>query len=336
MTEALDAWLRELPKAELHVHLEGTVTAAALARIAARNGMDLGSRDPFDCRDFASFLEAFVRAVRCLRRPQDLAEIATDYLGRAAGQGIRHVEFMFSPASLRLFAPELDLEATIREIYAACCQAQSAVGVSALLLLDLVRNLGEDAALQDLALALRCRGLGVVGIGLGGDERRFAAAGFARVFDKARAAGLHRTVHAGEAAGPQSVVDAATLLHAERIGHGVAAQGERAVLRMLKERGVAIDACLTSNFVTGAVPAREQHPLAEFIKSGIITTLSSDDPSFFHTSLVEEYAKAAAMGLRQLELAQVARNGFAASFATPARKRVLVDELDAYVRRRPA
>ncbi|MBC5824470.1 MAG: adenosine deaminase [Candidatus Eremiobacteraeota bacterium] len=327
----LGDWIGGLPKAELHVHLEGTITKPTLERIVRRNGMEFPAGDPFHCVDFASFLEAFVRVVRCLQQPVDFVEIVGDYLKRAADQGVKHVELMFSPATQRIYAPGLDLEAMIAAVHGVCAQADAAHGISSLLIVDVVRNLGEEAAGADLELALRCRKYGVAGIGLGGDERRFPAAPYAPIFQLARSEGLRRTAHAGEAAGAQSIVDAVTLLHAERIGHGVAAAGRPDVIALLKDRAVAIDACITSNSITGAVAPTDAHPLDQFLRSGLTATLSTDDPTFFRTSVIAEYQAAAGMGLRIDQLGEIARNGFRASFAAPERKLKWLTELDSYL-----
>jgi adenosine deaminase len=329
----LSGWIRALPKAELHVHLEGTTTPQAYARIAQRNGIEVPA-DPasvFQCSDFESFLQAFVRVVKALRTPQDFAEIAADYLAKCAADGVRHVEFFLSPATLRYFYQEIDVEAVVAAIHDERQRARTTHGISSLLIFDMVRNLGEDAALADLDLALRCRDYGVVGIGLGGDERKYPAWAFHKAFDRAERLGFRRTAHAGEADGAQSIVDAIELLHAERIGHAVAAAGEADVLSLMRARNVAVDACLTSNQVTGAWTGQGTHPLSEFLEAGINVAISSDDPSFFRTSLPAEFERAGSQGLSRDELARLARNSFTASFATEEEKRIWSQELDAYL-----
>ncbi len=329
----LSSWIRALPKAELHVHLEGTTTPQAYARIARRNGLEVPAEpsSAYGCSDFPSFLDAFVRVVKALRAPVDFAEIAADYLAKSAADGVRHVEFFLSPATLRYFSPTIDVEAVVAAIHEERQRAQSKLGVSSLLIFDMVRNLGEDAALADIDLALRCKEYGVIGIGLGGDERKFPGWGFHKAFDRAERLGLRRTAHAGEADGPQSIVDAIEVLHAERIGHAVAAAGEEAVLSLIRERGVAVDACPTSNEVTGAWSGQVAHPLHQFLQSGINVALSSDDPAFFGVSLPGEFERAAKAGLGRDEMAQLARNSFTASFAADKEKRNWLEELDAFL-----
>jgi adenosine deaminase len=323
-------WIRRLPKAELHVHLEGTISRDAYQRICRRNRIETATDIDalFTCRDFESFLHSFLKVVRILRHPVDFAELAYDYLKRSAANGVRHVELFLSPATQRKFVPALDLDQQVRAVAEACARAEYDFGISSLLIFDMVRNLGEAEAFADLELAQRCRAYRVVGVGLGGDERNYPARDFRAAFGRAKEMGLRRTVHAGEAAGKESVVDAVELLHAERIGHGVSARGNRDVMELLRANGVAVDTCPTSNVVTGAVRHINAHPLYEFLGEGLTVTLSSDDPAFFGASLVDEYERLAGQGFPRVELANIARNGFKASFASPERKRAWLAEVD--------
>lgn len=331
MSGDVTAFARNIPKAELHVHLEGTITPSAYVRVAERNGVATTEvESPFVCDDFQSFLECFLRVVRVLRQPEDFAELAYDYLARCAVANVRHVEFFLSPATQRKFVPALDLEAMVRAVSAATERAREDYGVSSLLIFDMVRNLGEASAMKDIDLALRCKHSGVVGIGLGGDERNFPARDFQNAFARANEAGFRRTVHAGEAAGAESIVDAVRLLGAQRIGHGVAARGNPDVLTLLRDREVAIDACPTSNRVTRAIAPGETHPLREFLDAGLAVTLNSDDPAFFNTSISAEYANAAALGCGVREIAAIARSSFACSFLPERDKQQLVAQVDAY------
>jgi adenosine deaminase len=319
----------------LHVHLEGTMLPQSYARIARRNGVDV-SDDPdalYRCNDFKSFLVCFLTVVNALRTPRDFAELTSEYLARAAADGVRHVELFVSPATQRKFVPDLDFNAVIRSINDAGVQAKRELDISSLLIIDMVRNLGKDEALRDVALAHSCKQYGVIGVGLGGDEARFPARDFQRAFAQARERGLRRTAHAGEAAGAQSIIDAVELLQAERIGHGVAARGRAEVQALLRDRGVTIDACPTSNEFTGAVAAGDVHPLTEWIAAGVSVSLSSDDPAFFGASVSDEYMKAASLGLDRRALAAIAKNGFAASFAGGENVQKWSDEIDEYVKR---
>ncbi len=330
------SWLCDLPKAELHVHLEGTVSPQAYERIAQRNGValppDTGSL--FRCADFESFLQAFLVVAKTLRAPEDFADITQEYLGKSAQQGVRHVEFFFSPATIRHFHKQADLPGIVQAIHAAAEQAKTTHGVSSLLIFDMVRNLGDDAALADIDLAQQCAAYGVVGVGLGGDERNFPARDFFKPFDRAGKLGLRRTVHAGEAAGPQSVLDAVEILGAERIGHGVAAAEEDALLRLIAQRQVGIDCCLASNRVTGVWNQEAEHPLKAFLARGISATLSSDDPAFFGSTILDEFGQAMALGLTSEDVVSLARNSFRMSFAPDDQKQGWLKELELFTAER--
>lgn len=327
-------WLRQLPKAELHVHLEGTMSPALYRRIAERNSIEVGDDETatYRCSDFPSFLQGFLTTVKALQKPEDYAEIARDYLAASASEGVRHVEFMLSPATPRIFAPHLDIEAAIAAIVQEFEAARARTGISALLIFDMVRNLGVNAALRDAKLAEHFKSKGVVGIGLGGDEKNYPAIKYQDVYLDAERAGLRRTAHAGEADGPASVVDAVMLLHAERVGHAVAAAKNPKVLKLLGDHKVAIDACLTSNVVTGAVKVIDAHPISTFLEAGLTVTLNSDDPAFFGSSLLDEYELAAErLGFTKATLARIAANSFAASFASEEKKKVWLAELERFV-----
>jgi adenosine deaminase len=328
------AWLRGLPKAELHVHLEGTITPQTYGRIAKRRNLQLPSDvgAAFACSDFGSFLRAFVAVVKDLREPEDFAEIAAEYLHASTEAGVLHVEFFFSPATIRHFHKDADVRGIVQAIGEVAQAAKRNNGISSAIIFDLVRNLGEDTGLADIDLAQQCLSEGVVGIGLGGDERNFPARDFHRVFDRAKRLGLRRTVHAGEAAGPDSVRDAIEVLNAERIGHGVAAIQDDALLQTIGAREIGIDSCLTSNRITGAIAAAEDHPLQTFLSRGLNVTLSSDDPSFFGASLLDEYEKAMDAGLTRDDVITLARNSFRMAFADDQAKRGWLDKLDAYAK----
>lgn len=331
MTVAVESLARRIPKAELHVHLEGTITRVAYERIASRNGIEIG--DPamaFACVDFQSFLRCFLKVVLVLQTPKDFAELAFDYLARSAEDNVRHVEFFISPATQRKFVPGLDLEATMEAIHEASERARAQYGITSLLIFDMVRNLGEASAMDDIDLALRCANFGVVGVGLGGDEQNFPARDFQSAYARAREAGLRRTVHAGEAAGAESIADAVRLLDAERIGHGVAARRDPEIRAMLRDRAITVDACPTSNRITGAVAKDENHPLKEFIDEGLSVTLNSDDPAFFNTTVADEYALGVQLGATADDIVAIAKNSFTASFLPEAEKQRFVREVDAF------
>ena len=307
-----------LPKVQLHCHLEGTTRASTFRDLASRAGIDVGP-EPYAFTDFGGFLYVFIRVLKSLDRPADYARIAREWAEDAREQGVLHAELFVSPSGWQRLHPELPLRETMEAVREALDAAEAAGGPSAELIVDLTRNFGPDAGLVSVDFAASCRDLGVIGIGLGGDEANFPTADFVRPFQHAAALGLHRHVHAGEAAGPESVRDAVELLGAERIGHGVRAADDPGVVALLARRRVPIEVCPTSNRLTGAVRPGALHPLAAFDAAGIPVVIDADDPALFGTTLVEEYRAAAALAGDDAP-ERFARNAVEASFAAPERK----------------
>jgi adenosine deaminase len=332
-----------IPKIHLHCHLEGTLRAQTFVELARRYGLstryrpggeDLpGPTDPEQVYQFASFPEfllIFAAVSRSLASPDDYARLAREFVEDALAQNVRYGELFISPSVWSFFHRELDLAATVRDIVAEL-RAARALGAEFSLILDVTRNFGAESAMRTAQLAASLAGEGVIGIGLGGDEARFPPELFVEVFAAARAAGLHAVAHAGEAAGAQSVRDAVTLLHAERIGHGVRALEDDAVVDLLRERGIALEVAPTSNHRTGVVSPDEEHPIYELDRRGVLVTLDADDPAIFGTSIAREYQLVAEhAGCATLE--RFVAQAIDASFADAGRKRALHELLNEYVR----
>jgi adenosine deaminase/aminodeoxyfutalosine deaminase len=332
--------LARLPKAELHLHLEGTVRPETLVELAARHGESV-SREEAEARyryaDFRGFLEAFKWVTSLIRDPRDYELVALRMAEELAAQSVVYAEVIFAAGVMHWRGQ--DLEANFKALAGAAEQARAA-GVDIRWMPDATRQFGPQAAMECARRAVRWREQGVVGFGMGGDELSLPAAEFRQVFDYARENGLHVTVHAGETGGPQEVFDAVQLLHAERIGHGIAALGSAELREFVRRRDVPLEICPTSNIATGALakqlgaPARiELHPLKSFYDEGVPLTLGSDDPAMFHTTLTEEYRAAHSMGLDRVELADIAEAGFAYSFSGEEEKQRM---LDAFRRQRDA
>ena len=315
--------LAALPKVQLHCHLEGTVRAATFRALAAKYGVELGERaDPvrtYAFETFREFLLLFAKVTETLREPEDYARIARDYVVDAAAQGVVYAEIFVSPSVWTYFHRELDVRATVEAIRAALDETGQPLGIEVALIADLTRNFGVESAEASARQAVGLRDLGVVGIGLGGDEARFPPELYERAYAIAREGGLHGVVHAGEAAGPASVRGAVEVLRAERIGHGVRAIEDPAVVELLAERRIPLEICPTSNRLTGAAPADADHPLGALDAAGCIVTIDSDDPALFGTSLLDEYRFVAEM-FGNDALFRFARNAIDASFALPETK----------------
>jgi adenosine deaminase len=333
---ALASFVRSLPKVQLHCHLEGTVRAETFRELAATRGVEsVRARGPLEATyafaTFRDFLLTFAEVCKTLQRPEDYARIARDYAAEAAAQNVRYAEIFISPSVWTFFHRELDVAATVTAMRAAFDDARAAHGIEVAFICDLTRNFGVERAFETARLAVQLAelGLGVVGIGLGGDEANFPPALFREPFDFARAHGLHTVAHAGEAAGAHSVRDAVEILGAERIGHGVRAREDSAVVTLLAERRIALECCPTSNRLTGAVPAGAPHPIAEFAARGVICTIDADDPALFSTTLQHEYELVAEQ-CGAAALMRFVRNAVDASFAPAALRAGLHRELDRF------
>jgi adenosine deaminase len=315
--------LDTLPKVQLHCHLEGTVRPQTFRELAAKYGVDLGERaEPERTYGFATFREfllLFAKVTETLRAPEDFAHIARDYVRDAAAQNVVYAEIFISPSVWTFFHRELDVRAVVEAIRSALDETGEPLGIEVALIADLTRNFGAERAEQTAREAIGLRDLGVIGVGLGGDEANYPPQLYERAFAMARDAGLHTVAHAGEAAGPQSVRAAVEILGAERIGHGVRAIEDPAVVELLVQRRIPLEICPTSNRLTGAAPELASHPLAALDAAGCIVTIDADDPALFGTTLRDEY-RLVARQVGEDAATRFARNAIDASFAPRTRK----------------
>jgi adenosine deaminase len=316
--------LAALLKVQLHCHLEGTVRAGTFRELAARHRVDLGERaDPprtYTFSTFREFLLLFAKVCETLREPGDYARIARDYAIDAAAQGVMYAEVFVSPSVWTFFHPELDVRATVEAIRRALDETGGPLGVEVALIADLTRNFGVEKAEASARQAVSLRELGVIGVGLGGDETNYPAEWYERAYAIAREGGLHAVVHAGEAAGPESVRAAVEVLGAERIGHGVRAIEDDGVVALLAERKIPLEICPTSNRLTGASPAEAVHPIGALDAAGCLVTLDADDPALFGTTLLDEY-RLVERWLGEEAVLRFAANAIEASFASAETKR---------------
>lgn len=277
-----------MPKVELHLHLEGTVGPGLLARICSERGLPPG--DIYGFADFGEFLDAYRRVVELLTDPWDFYHVAETLCSRLAEQGVVYAECIFTPQIH--MRRGLEHEEVVRAILRALDEAAARGGPRVSLIYDTVRQWGAEAAVECARLAASDRqaGVPVVAFGVGGDELSLPADELKEAFELAGRAGLKRYVHAGEVGGPDSVWEALEVLGADRIGHGIAAARDAALMRELAQRQVALDCCPTSNLRTRAVGRIEEHPLPVLLKNHVPVTLGSDDPGFFGSWLEDEIA----------------------------------------------
>ena len=336
------AYTPSLPKAELHLHLEGTVDPATLAVLSRRHPTPLSTtnnrytniadsgrvfteeeaHELYQYKDFTGFLLAFKAVTERLRTPQDYELVAYRMMQKLHTQNVLHAEVYVSVGVIHWrggeFAPLFE------GLEAGRMRGERDFGMSLYWIFDAVRHFGPRRAglVLDDAIALRKSSDNIIGIGLGGDERRAAPELFRDVYARAASEALRLTVHAGETMGPESVWSALRELKADRIGHGLRAVEDPELVAFLAEKQIPVEVCISSNVLTGCCPSIGQHPLRTLFDAGVLVTLNTDDPDMFRTSLVGEYQIAhEVFGFSDSELEKLAENSFRASFLPEARKR---------------
>ncbi|MFN2561103.1 MAG: adenosine deaminase [Jatrophihabitans sp.] len=335
MTELAD-FIAGLPKAELHVHHVGSASPRIVAELAARHaGSTPVPADPdmladyFVFSDFAHFITVYLSVVDLIRDAEDLWTLTYEIGRELAGQQVRYAELTLTPYSSIIRG--IPAEAFCEAVEDARRRARADHGVELRWCFDIPGEAGVPAADVTLEVATKHRPDGLVSFGLGGPEIGVPRAQFAPHFRAAIAEGLHSVPHAGESTGPETVWDALTHLGAERIGHGIAAAQDPRLLAHLRDAGIPLEVCPTSNVRTRSVPSLAEHPLPALVAAGVPVTINSDDPPMFSTTLNGEYAVAAGLlGLDPAGVAELARAGVRASFLDDAGKAALLAEIDRY------
>ncbi len=334
VTSGLRAQLRGLPKVDLHRHLEGSLRIQTLAEIAREHGIDLPSYDieslrPFvtvtnEQPDFHRFLEKFRLLRRFYPTREAVERIAYEAVADAAADNVRYLELRFNP-SAQARMQGFSLEQVTAWVCNAVARAQRDLGVRVGLIMQISRDESLEVASQMVDVALAYRDKGIVGLDLAGDEVRYPARGFSEVFRRARQEGLNITIHAGEAAGAQNVHEAIELLGAQRIGHGLRTVENSEVVRLVRDRGVTLEICPTSNLQTGAVRRLGQHPLTDLMTLGLRVTINTDDPSVSDTTLTDEYMVVMlTMGTTLEQIKRTIVTAAEAAFLPPDEKEQLV------------
>ena len=303
----MDDFIADLKKAELHVHLEGSVEPETLHELDPATPVE-AYRAIYQYADFDAFLRAFGVVGKLLRDPEAYAHITQRLLERLAAQNVCYAEIIVAAGVVlwkkQEFAP----------IFEAIREAAEDSPVEVRWILDAVRQFGPDHVMRVAELATEHRDRGVAAFGIGGSEERGPAEWFHDAFRLAKSAGLHLVAHAGESMGPDSI-RAALALGAERIGHGIAAACDEALMRDLRERDIPLEISITSNLVTGVVKRIEDHPVRRLFDAGVPITLNTDDPAMFACTLTGEYQLAARkFGFTESELEKIAENGFRYAF----------------------
>lgn len=331
----VDPFVHALPKAELHVHLLGAASVETVLGLARRHpevGVPVDEstlRDFYRFRDFAHFIEVYIQTNQLVTTPQDVEDLVAGVGADMAAQNIRYAELTVTPDSQLLMgiAPDELAEALTRGRARARTE-----GVALAWVFDIPGELGLPSGERTIDWVERYAPEGSVGFGLGGPEIGVERPQFAEVFARARALGLKSVPHAGETTGPQTVRDALDALGAVRIGHGIRAADDPALVAELVDRQIPLEIAPTSNLCTGAVASLDEHPFPVLRDAGVLVTLNSDDPGMFDTTLEHEYQLAHdAFGLSLADLAGLARAAVDASFAPADVKLAVRNEIDEVV-----
>jgi adenosine deaminase len=330
--------LRTLPKAELHLHVEGSIRPATLREWADRDGAPLprglGADDGWTYDDPADFIANYQQLCSLLSSLEDFRRAGEELCADLAANGVRYAECVFSPSNhARRFGG--DRTGPLEALLDGLAAGERATGVRVRLCPDVVRDDGPEEGEHIVELAIAYAGRGVIGLNGAGSERTDVAA-FAHLFRRAKEAGLASLPHAGEWAGPANVW--ATLEHYEpdRIGHGITSIEDPALVRELAARAIPLEVCPVSNVATGAVGTFEDHPFMALREAGVVVTLNSDDPPMFGAWIADVYERArAAWGLTDEDLAELARVAVRSSFAEEDRKTGILTAIDDWLAAAP-
>ena len=324
--------LRAMPKAELHIHIEGSLEPELIFALARRNQVAIpyasveALRQAYAFTNLQSFLDIYYAGASVLLVEQDFHDMAMAYFERAAADNVVHAELFFDPQTHT--ARGVDIGVVIQGLHRACQDARARWGIDASLILCFLRHLSEADALATLEQALPYRDL-LIGVGLDSSELGHPPEKFAQVFARSRALGLHVVAHAGEEGPPAYIWSALDVLQAERIDHGVQAVHDSALVQRLAAERVPLTVCPLSNLKLCVFPDLAQHNLPQLLEAGLVATINSDDPAYFGGYLNENFLQTfAATGMGAEQAYTLARNSFEASFTTPELRQAWVEQLD--------
>jgi adenosine deaminase len=321
-----------LPKVELHLHLEGAAPPAFIRGLAAEKHLDISgifdAHGNYRFRDFWEFLKVYEAATSALQTPEDYRRLTLAVLEESAAAGVVYSETFLSPD----FCGGRDLGAWREYLHAireAAAEGEARMGITLRGIVTCIRHFGPDKARETALCAAETAGDWITGFGIAGDEKVASPKDFRWAFDCAREAGLRLTAHAGEWGGPASVRDAVRDLGVERIGHGVRAIEDPALVDELAEAGIVLECCPGSNVALGLYPSYRDHPIAELDRRGCRVTISTDDPPFFHTTMAREYeALHRAFDWDEGQFRRIARQSLDAAFCDADTRAAILKRLE--------
>jgi len=330
--QRLPELLRQMPKAELHIHIEGSLEPELIFALAQRNGVALPYADVESLRrayaftNLQSFLDIYYAGASVLLHEQDFYDMAWAYFERAAADNVVHFELFFDPQTHT--ERGVSMATVVQGLHRACVDAGQKLGVNASLILCFLRHLSEESAFETLEQALPFRDK-FIGVGLDSSELGHPPEKFARVFARCKELGLHLVAHAGEEGPPAYIWSALDVLKVERIDHGVQAIHDAALMRRLAEEKIPLTVCPLSNLKLQVFKNLSQHNLGRMLDAGIVATINSDDPAYFGGYINENFTQTfAALGLTSQHAYTLARNSFEASFLEASAKARLIERLD--------
>ncbi len=331
--ERLPELLRRMPKAELHIHIEGSLEPELMFALAQRNGVAMAYPDVESLRrayvfdDLQSFLDIYHAGTLALRTEQDFYAMTHAYLARAATDNVLHAEIFFDTQTHT--GHGLSADVVINGLHRACVDAKSEFGISASLILCFLRHLSEQDAFEALEQALPLRDK-LLGVGLASSEKGHPPEKFARVFARARELGFRLVAHAGEEGPPAYIWSALDVLKVERIDHGVQALKDPLLMARLARERIPLTVCPLSNLKLRVFPALAEHDLGRMLEAGIVATVNSDDPAYFGGYINQNFTQTfAALGLTAQHAYQLAHNSFEASFIDEGARREYIERLNA-------
>ncbi len=333
--ETMEAFIREIPKAELHIHIEGSLEPEMALEFGERNGIELPFATPEEARrayrfaDLESFLTVYYQSAAVLRRERDFHDLTLAYLKKSHSQNVRHCEIFFDP---QLHTDRgVDFETVMSGLLGAIEEARHGIGISVRLILCFLRHLSADAAMETLISAIPFKER-IVAVGLDSSEAAHPPEKFGAVFARARREGFLTVAHAGEEGPPEYIRQALDVLRVSRIDHGVRCLEDPDLVKRLAESRIPLTVCPLSNVKLAVFDSIAQHNLKKLIDLGLCVTVNSDDPAYFGGYVTENLlAVQKGLGLGRDEIYRLSRNSFEAAFVEHSVKQKLIDELDDFV-----
>lgn len=330
----MKSFIAGLPKAELHLHIEGTLEPELMFKLATRNNIILpydsinDLRQAYDFSRLQDFLDIYYQGMNVLRTEQDFYDLTWAYLEKVNAQNVRHVEIFFDPQGH--LQRGIEFATALDGIHSALSTARQKYAISFGIIMCFLRHLDEDDALKTLEIALPHKDK-MIGVGLDSSERGHPPSKFVKVFAKARKAGFHVVAHAGEEGPPEYIYEALDLLKVERIDHGNTSLQDEALVKRLAKEQIPLTICPLSNTKLCVVDGMKNHPLPNMLKAGLNITLNSDDPAYFGGYLNENYAAISPIiNNDKGVLSQLAKNSFESAFISAEEKARLTTEVDNY------